>query len=169
MYSVGKKQIKIMLTTSITNFFKSSSNSSTAIKKTLLSVAITLTCLSPNVALAQNNYEIQRLLQLRENYKVQVENLQAKMGLYMLTNPKASAAVLASGLGIAGILEQNMDSTTKVVLTGMGILGANYCVDSNNFQHCATVAFDLTSYSVQLNNYNRRINSITRQINSLQR
>lgn len=158
-----------MLTTSITNFIKPSSNSLTAIKKILLSVTLSLTCLNPGVALAQYNYQIQQLLQLRENYKIQAENLEAEMGFYMLANPKASAAVLVSGVGIAAILEQNLDPTTKVFLIGLGTVGTNYCLNRDNFQHCAKVAANLTSYAVQLNNYNKQINYITQRINSLRR
>ncbi|MBD2695000.1 hypothetical protein [Anabaena catenula] len=158
-----------MLNTSVINFLKPSKNSSMNIKKILLSVTLSLTCLHPSMALAQYDYEIQRLLERREDYKIQAENLQTETVFYMLTNPKASAALLVSGVGIAAILEQNLDPTTKVLLAGMGIVGTNYCLNQQNFQYCAKVATDLTSYAVQINNYNRQINSITQRIGSLQK
>ncbi len=157
-----------MLNTSLINFLKPSENSSINIKKMLLSVTVSLTCLNPSMVLAQYNYEIKQLLQRKEDYKIQTENLQTEMGFYMLTNPKASAALLVSGVGIAAILEQNLDPTTKVLLTGMGIVGTNYCLNQKNFQRCAEVAANLTSYAVQIDNYNRQINSITQEIISLQ-
>ncbi|MEA5621316.1 hypothetical protein VB711_26275 [Cronbergia sp. UHCC 0137] len=158
-----------MLNTSGINFFKPSNNSSMNIKKILFSVALSLTYLYPSMALAQYDYEIQQLLDRREDYKIQAENLQTKIGFYMLTNPKASAALLISGVGIFAILEQSLDPTTKVLLAGMGIVGTNYCLNQQNFQHCAKVATDLTSYAVEINNYNQQINSITRRIDSLQK
>lgn len=169
MSSIEKKDIKTMLTTSINNSFKLSSISLTTMKKLLLSATLSLICFNPLIALAEFGYEMQQLVQRREDYQLQLENLQTEMGFYMLANPQASAAVLVSGVGFAGILEENLDATTKLFLVGLAALGVNYCLDSNNFQHCAQVTVNLTSYATQINNYNEHINYVTQQINSLQR
>ncbi|ACB51540.1 hypothetical protein cce_2190 [Crocosphaera subtropica ATCC 51142] len=158
-----------MQNTSITHSDKLHFVSLQKIKNTLFGFTLFLTCFHPSLVFAQYNYEIQQLQQLRADYQLQMKNLQTEMGTYMITNPKASAAVLASGVGFAGILSKNLNGTAKVVIAGVGLIGVNHCLDANNRQHCATVFANLNSYATQLNNYDEQINLIDQQINYLQR
>ncbi len=157
-----------MSTTSIATMFKSTANFSTVIKKTTLSLAMALTCLHPSMVLAQSNYELQQLVEYRQNYQMQANNLRAKMMFYMLSNPQASAAVLASGAGLAAFLEENLDSGTKAALLLAAAIGGGYCLDRANFETCADVAATLTAYAIEIGKYDRAINSISQQISSLQ-
>ena len=90
------------------------------------------------------------------------------MIFYMLANPQATAAVLASGAGIATFLEENVDSGTKAVLLLAAAIGGGYCLDRANFQSCAEVAANLTGYAIEIGKYDRAINSISEQISSSQ-
>lgn len=155
-----------MFNTSISNMLKFTANSSTAIKKTALAIAMTLTCLNPSMVLAQSNYELQQLVEYRQSYQIQANNLRANMILYMLANPQASAAVLASGAGLAAFLEENLDSGTKAVLLVAAAIGGGYCLDRDNFQSCAEVAATLTAYAIKIDKYDQAINSISQQISS---
>ena len=157
-----------MSITSIANIFKFTVNFSTVIKKTTLSLAIALTCLHPSMVLAQSNYELQQLVEYRQNYQMQANNLRTKMMFYMLANPQATAAVLASGAGIAVFLEENLDSGTKAVLLLAAGIGGSYCLDRANFQNCAEVGANLTAYAIEIGKYDRAINSISQQISSSQ-
>jgi hypothetical protein len=156
-----------MSTTSISNMFKSTVDFSTVIKKTTLSLAMALTCLNPSMVLAQSNYELQQLVEYRQNYQMQANNLRAKMMFYMLSNPQATAAVLASGAGLATFLEQNLDSGTKAALLVAAAIGG-YCLDRANFENCADVAATLTAYAIEIDKYERAVNSISQQISSSQ-
>lgn len=81
-----------------------------SIKNTALGMALSIVFLTPNITVAQNfrSYEMQQLLQRQRDYEIQVENLQTEIGFYILSNPQASAAVLASGGGVVGMLHQNL-------------------------------------------------------------
>jgi hypothetical protein len=158
-----------MSTTSISNMFKSTVNFSTVIKKTTLSLAMALTCLNPSMVLAQSNYEFQQLLEYRQNYQMQANNLRTKMMFYMLANPQATAAVLASGAGLATFLEQNLDSGTKATLLFAAAIGGGYCLDRANFQNCADVAATLTAYAIEIDKYDRAVNSLSQQISYSQK
>lgn len=157
-----------MSNTSISNMLKFATNSSTAIKKTVLAITMTLTCLHPSMVLAQSNYELQQLVEYRQNYQLQANNLRGKMMFYMLRNPQATAAVLASGAGLAAFLEENLDSGTKAALLFAAAIGGGYCLDRANFQNCAEVAANLTGYAIEIDKYDRAVNSISQQISSLQ-
>jgi hypothetical protein len=158
-----------MYANSLAKLSKFSANSAMGIKKLLLSITLTVTCLNPSMVLAQSNYfQIQQLEQRQQDYQVQVKNLQTEMGFYMLANPQPSAALLASGVGIAAVLTENLDSSTKGALMLAGAIGASYCMDSANTQYCARVFTKLGTYAVQIENYNREINSISQQISNLQ-
>jgi hypothetical protein len=157
-----------MLTTFNPNSSATSPKFSVKMKKILLAATISLTCFNPTSALAQYNYEVQQLYQLRQNYQIQAKNLDTEMGLYMLSHPKPSAAFIASGLGLAAVLEENLDPNTKAFFVGLGLVGANYCLDSNNAYYCGQVAGNLTGYMVRINNYKQEINAINQKINYLQ-
>jgi cell division protein FtsB len=158
-----------MYANSIAKLSKVSANSAMSVKKLLLSITLTVTCLNPGMVLAQSNYlQIQQLAQRQQEYQLQVKNLQTEMGFYMLGNPQASAALLASGAGIAAVLTENLDPSTKGALMIAGAIGASYCMDSANTQYCAQVFTKLGAYAVQIENYNREINSISQQISNLQ-
>ncbi|TVQ47253.1 MAG: hypothetical protein EA365_03880 [Gloeocapsa sp. DLM2.Bin57] len=135
-----------------------------SLKNTILGITCALACLNPSIAIADNSAQIQQLRQRLEDYELEIQNLQIEMGAYMLTNPKASAAVIASGGGLAGILEQNIDDNTRVILLGLGLIGVNYCLNPDNFQHCNVVATNLTSYGMRLSNYSQQIDRIEREI-----
>lgn len=81
------------------------------------------------MAIADNSAQIQQLRQRLEDYELEIQNLRIEMGAYILTNPKASAAVIASGGGLAGILEQKLDNNTRVVLLDLGLIGINGSFD----------------------------------------
>jgi hypothetical protein len=157
-----------MSTTLIATMLKSTANSSMVIKKTIFAFVMALTCLNPSMVLAQSNYELQQLVEYRQNYQMQANNLRTKMIFYMLSNPQATAAVLASGAGLAAFLEENLDSGTKAALLFAAAIGGGYCLDRANFQNCAEVAANLTGYAIEIDKYDRAINSISQQISSLQ-
>jgi hypothetical protein len=157
-----------MSTNSIATMLKSTANSSMVIKKTIFALAMALTCLNPSMVLAQSNYELQQLVEYRQNYQMQANNLRGKMIFYMLRNPQATAAVLASGAGLAAFLEENLDSGTKAALFFAAAIGGGYCLDRANFQNCAEVAANLTGYAIEIDKYDRAVNSISQQISSLQ-
>lgn len=157
-----------MSTTSIANMHKLSPNFSMTIKKTVFAFTMALTCLNPSMVLAQSNYELQQLVEYRQNYQIQANNLRGKMMFYMLSNPQASAAVLASGAGLAAFLEENLDSGTKAALLVAAAIGGGYCLDRANFQTCADVAATLTAYAIEIGKYERAVNSISQQISSSQ-
>ena len=156
-----------MSTNSISNSIKSTSTPAMKIKNILLSLSLILTCLTPSMVLAQS-IEIQQLQQRQQSYQAHVNNLQNKIGLYMLGNLAPAAAVLASGSGLAAILGDNIDPSTRGAMLFAGAIGIAYCADSSNTQYCANVVAQLTAYGIELNNYNQEINAISRQINSLQ-
>jgi hypothetical protein len=149
------------------NSHKLTPKSAMKIKKLLLSGMFALTCLNPSMVLAQSS-EIRQLQQRQQDYKVQADNLSTKIGFYVIANLQPSAAVLASGGGVAAILGENIDPSIKAALLVAAAIGVNYCLDSQNMGYCAKVATELTGYAVELNNYNRAIDSISQQINSLQ-
>jgi hypothetical protein len=157
-----------MQTTSISNSVKSSTNSPISVKKVLLSLTLALTCFTPSMALAQSNSEIQQLAERQQDYKIQVDNLQAELGMYVIANFRPAAAVLASGVGIGAVLQENLDPSTKAAFAFAGAIGTSYCLDSRNFQYCAKVATDMTTYGIKISNYNQAINSISQRISSLQ-
>jgi hypothetical protein len=156
-----------MYNPSLTNRSKSSANFLRFFKKTILSSALILTFLSPSQVSAQYSSESQQLQQRLQYYKNQLNSLQAKLVIYVLTNPQPSSAVLASGAGVVAVLDQNLDSNSKAVLAMAGMFGAFYCADQANFNYCARVASNLAEYAIQINSVNREINTIALKIRSL--
>lgn len=118
--------------------------------------------------LAQSNYDIQQLEQQKVDYELAKENLSMEMAAYMVLNPKASAAVIASGGGVAAVVTENLSGGQKAFLVGMGLLGLNHCRQSVNIQKCAEVATNIGSYATQINNYDEQINLLAEQIYSSQ-
>jgi hypothetical protein len=157
-----------MSTNSTLNMFKSAPKFSMTISKLMLGATIVFNCLNPSIGLAQSNSHIQQLRERQADYQVQSENLQQKIGFYMLRNPYPSMALLLSGVGVAAALEKNLDPSTKGVLMLLGAAGVSYCMDSKNIQYCAEVTTTLVEYGMELDNYDRAINSISQQISALQ-
>jgi hypothetical protein len=157
-----------MYHTSLSNMPKSSTNFLRFFKKTILSSALILTFLNPNLASAQYSSESQQLQQRLQYYKNQLNGLQAKLVIYVLANLQPSSAVLASGTGVVAALDKSLDSNSKAVLAMAGMFGAFYCADQANFNYCARVASNLTEYAIQINSVNREINTIALKIRSLQ-
>lgn len=138
------------------------------IKKILLGITLSVSCLNPTVALAQYGSEMQQLVQLHNSYKAQAENLELELGFYVLRNLQPTASLLVSGIGVAALFEENLDPTTKAALAFAGAASSSYCLDRANIAYCADVANTLTSYVTTLNSYNQKINSIAQRINRLQ-
>lgn len=116
--------------------------------------------------LAQSNYDIQQLEQQKADYELAKENLSMEMAAYMVLNPKASAALIASGSGVAAVVTENLSGGQKAFFVGMGLLGLNHCSQSVNIQKCAEVATNIGSYATQINNYDEQINLLAEQISS---
>ena len=72
-----------MLTNSISNSIKSTSTPAMKIKYILLSLPLTLTCLTPSMVLAQS-IEVQQLQQRQQSYQAHVNNLQTKIAKYKI-------------------------------------------------------------------------------------
>ena len=157
-----------MLTTSIANSSKHSSNRLSGLKKTLIGITLSIAYLNPIAVLAQNNYDIQQLEQQEADYKLERNSLSTEMVKYMMLNPKASAALMAAGGGVAAIALENLTGGQRTVIIGLGLIGANHCRQSVNIQKCAEVATNVGSYVSQINNYDEQINLLTKQINSSQ-
>ena len=157
-----------MLTTTTSNSSKHTSSSLSALKKAILGVSLGFSCLNPMAALAQSNYDIQQLKQQKADYKLAKENLNTEMATYMVLNPKASAAVIASGSGAAAVVTENLSGGQKAFFVGMGLLGLNHCRQSVNIQKCAEVATNIGSYATQINNYDEQIDLLAEQIYSSQ-
>jgi hypothetical protein len=157
-----------MYHTSFTNMPKSSTNFLQFFKKTFLSSALILTFLNPSLGLAQHSSESQQLQQRLQYYNNKLNALQAKLVIYVLANPQPSSAVLASGAGVAAILDQSLDSNSKAVLAVAGMFGAFYCADQANFNYCARVASNLSEYAIQIDSVNHEINAVALRMRSLQ-
>jgi hypothetical protein len=168
IHSDAHKVNTTMLATSTVISFKHSATSLSSIKKVLLGITLYVSVLNPIVATAQSNYDIQQLEQQKADYQLQKDNLVTETIGYMMLTPKASAALFATGGGVAAILEKNLTGAQKAVFVGMGLLGMNHCRQSENIQKCAEVATNIGSYATQINNYDEQINSLTEQINSSQ-
>lgn len=154
-----------MFTTLNSNSFTSSSSLAFC-KKALLGVTLACSFLNPIATFAQSGYDIQQLEQQKADYELAKENLSMKMTTYMLLNPKASAAVVASGGGVAAIVTENLTGGQKAMLVGMGLFGLNHCRQSINIQKCGEVLTQITSYANQINNYDEQIDLLAEQINS---
>jgi hypothetical protein len=157
-----------MYTLSFVNMFKLPNNPLASLKKTVLGSILVAACLNPDLALAQYNPEVQQLVERHHYVTNQVSALQTELVFFMLANPQPSAAVMASGAGIAAVLDQNLDSTTKGAISLIGMLGVSYCMDQANLQYCAQVATKLIDYASKLDGYNREANTIVKRIRVLQ-
>jgi hypothetical protein len=156
-----------MYATSSMNMYKLPINSLAFLKKTIVSSALIVAFWNPSIALAQYNPEVQQLVQRHQYIKNQLSSVQAQLAIYMLANPQPSAAVLASGAGVAAVIDQNLDAGTKTMIALAGILGIAYCADQANSQYCANVAVNLTNYAIKIDSYNREMSAIERRLKSL--
>jgi hypothetical protein len=105
----------------------------------------------------------QSLAQERRARVAQLESTKSDMFLYILDHKLATASIIATGGGLAGFLQENMDSDTRTVVMLVGLVGLAYCVDSMaNARECATVTAELGSYAAKINAHQAAIARVDR-------
>src|SRR5262245_12332227 len=73
---------------------------------------------------------VESLTQERNYYAGQFDKTRLSLIAYILQHKAATAALIASGGGVASFIEKNMDDGTRVILLIAGMLGAAYCLDN---------------------------------------
>lgn len=134
-----------------------------------LSTAIFLVLCSCLVAFPSAAAEFDRLVAEKRFYGSEMTRVKFKVLGYVINHPWPSAAIIATGGGLAAFLQSSMDETTKNLLVTLGIIGAAYCIDNAaNVRECAAATAELLSYAAEMDGYQRKLDYIDSQILLLQ-
>ncbi|MGH1364904.1 MAG: hypothetical protein ACRBF0_15190 [Calditrichia bacterium] len=107
---------------------------------------------------------ISELQSQKRYYQSELSKKQLSMMSYILQHKAATAAIIASGGGLASFLTENMDDDTRGILAVVGLFGLAYCLD--NARECAATTVELTAYSTIITGYNNKIKFINQQLTS---
>jgi outer membrane murein-binding lipoprotein Lpp len=84
--------------------------------------------------------------------------LKDELAKYVLDHKLATLALIATGGGAAGVLNENLDEDTRTSLMVAGVIGVFYCI--SNYEECADVTSKILYYGSQIESEGKSINSI---------
>jgi len=123
-------------------------------------IVITATLVLALAGQAIASEETARLIYQKRQYENAMTRTQVEVAQYVINHIRASAAVAAQGGAVASFFASSLDSNTRGLLAFAGVLGAAYCLQSENRSECADVGMTLTRHIANLSSYQQQLKAI---------